>query len=62
METILGQIVLLSQNIGSEARWLEFYCHSQTEDKIGVLENCVQEIENELALIKINIARCKEMG
>ena len=58
--TLLGGIIKQAQDIASEARWMEFYCHSkQDENQIGAIEDTVFCIEQALVAIKENIEHLK---
>ena len=58
--TLLGGIIKQAQDIASEARWIEFYCHSkQDENQIGAIEDTVFCIEQALIAIKENIEHLK---
>lgn len=58
--TLLGGIIKQAQEIASEARWMEFYCHSiPSEDQIGAIEDTVFCIEQALVAIKENIEHLK---
>ena len=62
--TLLGSIIKQAQGIASEARWMEFYCHSkQDENQIGAIEDTVFCIEESIKAIKENIEylKSKEM-
>ena len=54
--TLLNGIIKQAQDIASEARWMEFYCHSTPdENQIGAIEDTIDCIENALIEIKRNI-------
>lgn len=58
--TILGAIIKLSQDIASEARWIEHYAHcEQNETQIYDIDNCVSEIGNSLVEIKVMLENLK---
>lgn len=58
--TILLEIIKQAQNIGSEARWMEHYCHAkQDENQIGAIEDTVFCIEESIKAIKASIEDLK---
>ena len=58
--TILCQIIRQSQDIASEARWIQFYAHSeQTATQIADIENSVAEIKNSLLAIECELHNLK---
>ena len=58
--TILHDIIKNAQNIASEARWMEHYCHAQqNEDQIGAIEDTVFCIEESINAIKASIEDLK---
>ena len=58
--TILLDIIKNAQNIASEARWIEHYCHAkQDEDQIGAIEDTVFYIEESIKAIKASIEDLK---
>ena len=58
--TILHGIIKNAQNIASEARWMEHYCHAQqNEDQIGAIEDTVFCIEESIKAIKASIEDLK---
>ena len=58
--TLLGSIIKQAQDIASEARWMEYYCHAQQNtDQIGAIEDTVFCIEQALVAIKENITNLK---
>ncbi len=60
VSTLLNDIIKQAQNIASEARWMEYYCHAQqNEDQIGAIEDVVFCIEESLKAIKESIEDLK---
>ena len=58
--TLLADIIKQAQDIASEARWMEYYCHAQqNEDQIGAIEDTVFCIEQSLISIKQSIEDLK---
>lgn len=58
--TLLAGIIKQAQDIASEARWMECYCHAQQNtDQIGAIEDTVFCIEQALVAIKENIENLK---
>ena len=58
--TILHDIIKQAQNIASEARWMEYYCHAQqNEDQIGAIEDTVFCIEESIKAIKASLEDLK---
>ena len=54
--TILNGIIKQAQDITSEARWMEFYCHSvHDENQIGAIKDTIDCIEAALLVVKLNI-------
>ena len=59
---LLTDIVQQSQEIGSETRWMAYYCYAQNNtDQIGAIENTVSCIETALTIIKEKLNKLKEM-
>ena len=58
--TLLNEIIKQAKDIASEARWMEFYCHSkQDENQIGAIEDTVFCIEQALVEVKRNLEDLK---
>ena len=58
--TILLDIIKNAQNIASEARWMEHYCHAKPdENQIGAIEDTVFCIEESIKAIKASIEDLK---
>ena len=58
--TLLNDIIKQAQNIASEARWMEYYCHAQqNDDQIGAIEDTVFCIGESLKAIKQSIEDLK---
>ena len=60
VSTLLANIIKQAQEISSEARWMEYYCHAkQDENQIGAIEDTVFCIEQALVAIKENLEHLK---
>ena len=58
--TILLDIIKNAQNIASEARWMEHYCHAkQDENQIGAIEDTIFCIEESIKAIKASVEDLK---
>ena len=58
--TLLADIIRQAQNIVSEARWMEYYCHAkQDENQIGAIEDTVFCIEESIKAIKSSLEDLK---
>lgn len=57
--TLLLEIIRQSQEISSEARWLEHYTHNRDGECV---EDCVNQIENSLNAIKEILEKIKDGG
>lgn len=58
--TIMNAIVKLSQDIASEAQWIEHYaCCEENATQIYDIDNCVSEIGNSLVEIKVMLENLK---
>lgn len=56
--TLLSEIIKMSQDVASEARWIEYYAHLNPAD-VECIEDCVRCIMDDCKVILANIEDLK---